>query len=137
LEPPLISFNVSHEAQMHAVITAVDRFAVHLLREDQAALSNHFSLPDLTSDEQFDGLPVHASLQGVPILDEALAVLHCTLYAVYEAGDHSIVVGKVVAIEERVAGEPLVYYDRSYRSVGDEVKVSLFSPVNRVSSETS
>ncbi len=56
LEPPLISLNVAREAQMHPVLAAASHFAVHVLREDQAHLARRFSLPDLTSADQFEGV---------------------------------------------------------------------------------
>lgn len=136
LEPPLVSFNVSRDAQMHAVITVADRFAVHLLSDRQDDLSNHFAVPDLSPHEQFGGIPHHLEPDGTPIVADVLAVLHCVPYAVYEAGDHSIVVGEVVRIDEGRDGSALLYYDRSYHTVGKAVTSNLFGPVNRSSSET-
>lgn len=136
LDPPLISFNINREAQMYPVAIAAARFAVHLLGEDQAFLSNHFAIPDISGQEQFDGLSYRVDEHAVPLLEDVLVVFHCTLFAVYEAGDHSIFVGEVVGIEEGGQGKPLLYYDRTYRSVGDELKSTFVIPVKRVSSDT-
>ena len=136
LDPPLISFNLNREAQMYPVAVAASRFAVHLLGDDQAFLSNHFAIPDLSSEEQFAGMVYRDDDYGVPILEDVLVVFHCTLFAVYEAGDHSIFVGEVVGIEEGKRGKPLLYYDRTYRSVGDELKSTFVIPTKRVSSDT-
>lgn len=121
LDPPLISFNVEQAAQMHDVLVGATHYAVHLLGVDQAHLSDHFAMPERTGAEQFASVAFHRDARGTPVLDDVLAVLHCTHYAVYEAGDHSIFVGEVVEVEEGWPGEPLVYFNRAYRRVGEAV----------------
>ncbi|MEX0601597.1 MAG: flavin reductase family protein, partial [Rhodothermales bacterium] len=98
LRPPLISFNVSREARIHEVLTAADRFAVHVLADDQAPLSDHFATPDLTGAEQFQDVTYSVDEHGTPILSGALAVMLCARHAVYDAGDHSIMLGRVVEL---------------------------------------
>lgn len=137
LDPPLISFNVDKEAQMYDVLLDVSRFAVHVLTDRQAHLSEHFAVPDATSEQQFGSVAYQRDEYGTPILNDVLAVLHCRKYAVYEAGDHSIFVGEVQGMKEAVGGMPVLYFDRTYRSVGDEVTSNLLSPVNRVSNDAS
>ncbi len=121
LEPPLISFNVEKGAQMHDVLAGAARYAVHLLGEVHAGVSDRFAIPDRTGEEQFDGLAYHLDAYGTPVLDGMLGVLHCVHYAVYEAGDHSIFVGEVVDVDEGAAGQPVLYFNRAYRRVGEAV----------------
>lgn len=130
LHPPLISFNVNREAQAYEALTTVDRFAVHVLSVDQAYLSDHFAEPDLTSEEQFDGVAYRVDPDGTPILLDTIAVIRCRRYAVYEAGDHSIVVGQVESVDDGEDGAPILYFDRTYRTVGDEVQPTFYEPVN-------
>ena len=137
LDPPLISFNVALDAQMHDLITQVDRFVVHVLSDEQAHLSNHFAIPDRRGAEQFADVSYRLNTHGIPILDDVLAVFHCILFAVHPAGDHSLVVGEVIEIEDGIAGRPLLYYNRAYRAVGTEVTANLLEPVNRNSSAAS
>ena len=137
LEPPLITFNVGRETLMHPVIVEAERFAVHLLGAGQAHYANHFALPDQTPEEQFEGVDYVLADADVPILIDAPAILQCSRYAIYEAGDHSIVVGEVVRIDENREAAPLLYYERGFRSVGEAVEAKLFEPVKRVSSEAS
>ena len=136
LDPPLISFNVARIAQMYGLITEAAHFAVHILHEDQAHLSNHFALPDLPGDAQFEGVPHRVGAHGTPILDDVLAVLHCRRYAVYDAGDHVIVLGEVLQIEDDGSGRPVLYFDRSYRKVGEAVVPRPSASMKRSSSGT-
>jgi flavin reductase (DIM6/NTAB) family NADH-FMN oxidoreductase RutF len=54
---------------------------------------------------------------GAPLLASALAWLECRLWALYDAGDHSIFVGEVVAVDEGEPGASLVYRERGYHAV--------------------
>lgn len=117
LEPPLVSINVGSETKMHDVLKEASRFAVHLLGDEQSDLSIHFAVPNRTGDEQLAAVPHSLDEYDVPILEEAQAVLHCRCYDDVEAGDHSIFIGEVVAIEKRGEAAPLLYYNSSYRSV--------------------
>jgi len=58
---------------------------------------------------------------GAPILPETMAAFDCVHYAQYEGGDHLIIVGRVVAMEHDVQGEPLLYFGGRYRTLSDEV----------------
>lgn len=119
LEPPLVSFNVERESQMHDVMEEASRFAVHTLCREQAHLSAHFAVPDCSGVEQLRPVPHRLDIHGTPILEEALSVLHCRLHDTFRAGDHTIVVGEVVEIDRRAEGAPLLYYDRSYHSINE------------------
>ena len=122
LHPPLVSFNVQKGSGLHAALFDADAFAVHLLGDGQADLAEQFALPDLTSEAQFRGVP-HAWAGGdaPPVLHGVFGVLHCRRWAIHDAGDHSLFLGEVTLVEEGQASGPLLYYDRSYRAVGDEV----------------
>lgn len=128
LEPPLISFNVRKDARIHRVITTASHFAVHLISRQQTHLCEHFAIPDQTSAEQFSTVEYRLGAYGVPILENVLAVLYCQRYDIFEAGDHSILLGQVVEIDEANEGEPVLYYNRSYRSIGEIVARSPRTP---------
>lgn len=131
--PPLLSFNISREAGIYDLLTRADRFALHVLHEGQAHLSDRFAAPDMSGVEQFRGVDYQVDAQGLPILADVLATLLCLRHAVYNAGDHSIVLGRVTDIREAAAGKrPLVYFDRSYRRVGKAAQPANFDPVRPV-----
>lgn len=137
LDPPLICFNVSVEAATHQFLSGASRYAVHILGEEQAHLANHFAIPDLTGTEQFELVSHTVDEHGTPILDEVTTVFHCVPHAAFEAGDHTVFVGKVVSIDNAPDRGAVLYYKQTYRGVGSELRSSLLSPVNRVSSDSS
>ncbi len=137
LEPPLVSFNIHKEADTHDVLLKAGRFSVHLLTEEQSFLAHHFARPDLTPEEQFEPVTFYEK-NGLIHLSSIQTIFDCELVNAYDASDHTIVVGEVIGVY--VEGEPkrpVLYFNQSYRRVGQEVKGSAFSPVKRSSSESS
>jgi len=65
------------------------------------------------------------------------AVLHCVHHDVFTAGDKSIIVGRVVEVQANDDRGAVLYYKRTYRGVGDELRSTLLSPVKRASNDTS
>ena len=122
LDPPLVSFNVQKESSFYATLSEAEAFAIHLLTDAQAELAHHFALPDLTSEAQFRDVP-HVQIEPgqPPILRDSFGILYCQRYAVHEAGDHALFIGRVERVVEAEGTGPLLYYARSYRGVGGEV----------------
>jgi flavin reductase (DIM6/NTAB) family NADH-FMN oxidoreductase RutF len=54
--------------------------------------------------------------QGVPVVDDTLAQLACTIVASHLSGDHTIFVAEVDAAEAH-AGEPLLFFRGAYRQI--------------------
>ncbi len=130
LRPPLLSFHISREAGIYDLLTCADQFALHVLHEGQAHLSDRFAAPDMPGVEQFRALDYRIDAHGLPVLADVLAALLCLRHAVYDAGDHSIVLGRVTDIREAASDKrPLVYFDRSYRRVGKAAQPASFDPV--------
>ena len=117
LDPPLVSFNVDRESQMHEVLRETAHFAVHLLSDDQSQLCTHFAVPDQSGTDQLAAVRHRPDEHGTPILEAAPAVLYCRWYEAFGAGDHTIVVGRVTRLEERTEASPILYYEQDYRSV--------------------
>jgi flavin reductase (DIM6/NTAB) family NADH-FMN oxidoreductase RutF len=122
LGPPLVSFNVTRGTTLHGALCQADRFAVHLLGAEHAALAAHFALPDLPGEAQFAPFPHRRFADGhPPLLEGTLGVLVCRAESRFAAGDHSIFVGRVEAVLPGRDGAPLLYHRQAYRGVGEEV----------------
>jgi flavin reductase (DIM6/NTAB) family NADH-FMN oxidoreductase RutF len=113
LSPPLISVCIDHEAEMHEVIVQAEQFVVNVLSSPQETLARRFSDKHV---DRFDGVGYHLSPDGLILLDGALAHIECHRYAQYEAGDHTIVVAKVLG-GETGDGRPLLYYRGGYAAL--------------------
>ncbi len=106
LDPALVMWAVDRHSRRFGFFEAAERFAIHVLSEDQLDLCNAcakdaFALREIAHE---------VGAGGVPLLDGALARFECTLHAMHEAGDHMIIVGQV----ERVTmtdGEALAFWN--------------------------
>jgi len=116
LDPPLVGISVGHELALHELLRTAGAFAVSILRGGQDALAAHFArgVPPLFL---WDGIAVKDGVTGAPLLADALAWIECRLWQRYDAGDHSIFVGEVVALEEGEPGPALAYREHGYHAV--------------------
>lgn len=111
LDPLLVLVCIDHRAASHGPIIDSGAFCVNLLSEAHEAVSNRFAARK--RDDRFADLAWHPGPSGSPVLDHALAWFDCRIHQTHVAGDHTIVVGRVVACEERLA-DPLVYHRGRY-----------------------
>ena len=110
LDPPLILWSLARSADSLPAYEAAKHFAVHILAEDQLALSEHFARPQ---QEKFAAVPFVDGIGGAPLFDGCAARFQCRTHALHDGGDHVIIVGEVLQYEE-AACPGLVYYEGSY-----------------------
>lgn len=115
LEPPLVGIAIGREAAMHELLREAGAFGVSLLAGDQEGVAQHFArgVPPIAIWHGIDWRPGPAT--GSPLLDGAVGWLECHVEAEHPAGDHSLLVGAVVAAERGRAGPGLVYVGSAYR----------------------
>jgi 3-hydroxy-9,10-secoandrosta-1,3,5(10)-triene-9,17-dione monooxygenase reductase component len=110
LDPPLVSFSPSRASNTWPRIRAAGRFAVNVLTHDQELLSQSFAT---SGGDKFQGVGWTTSPAGSPVLDDVLAWVDCVIEDVYEAGDHQIVLGRVLNLAAG-DGEPLIFFQGRY-----------------------
>lgn len=109
LDPPLVLWSPAKSSSRHAAFVAAERFSVHVLDEHQEAMARHFA----TIGDDFGIFAHEEGPGGVPVLTECLARFDCRREAVHDAGDHSIVVGRVMRCAYR-DGAPLMFLAGRY-----------------------
>jgi flavin reductase (DIM6/NTAB) family NADH-FMN oxidoreductase RutF len=119
LEPMLVLICVDKQAKAHALLEKSGNFAVNLLAADQEHLARRFSTDQLPAAERFKEISHHRMITGAPVLDRSLGFLDCEIVASYPGGDHTIFLGKVIALEARNGHNPLLYFESSYRHLPD------------------
>ncbi len=113
LEPPLVLVCIEKTTGSHFAFMESSSFVVNLLAADQQHLSDRFAsrLPD-----KFDTVKYQSGIDGLPILEDALANLECRLKNSHDAGDHTIFIGQIERATVR-DGEPLIYFHGNYRKM--------------------
>ena len=119
LEPPLVLAVVARSSRAWPHIERSGGFCVNVLAADQVALSEVMASRGVG---KFAGVEWRPSARtGSPVLTGALAHVDCTVHAVHEAGDHWIVIGRVVDLMAPADGapgseEPLLFFRSEYRT---------------------
>ncbi len=117
LHPMLILVCVDERAKILPLLHKKQRFGISVLKQGQQAISKYFSQGEQNSGAE-EGLSVRFrwTPEGVPVLEDTVAQLSCSVVATHVAGDHTIVVGKVEDVEIK-GGEPLLFFRGEYRHV--------------------
>jgi len=111
LNPPLISFSPARTSSTWPRIREVGTFAVNVLAHDHAHLSNQFAV---SGADKYDGVEWSPGPLGSPRLEGISAWVECKLWAEYDGGDHTVVIGEVIAIDHDIDRDPLLYYRGAY-----------------------
>ena len=111
LDPPLVAFCAARSSSSWARMRASGTFCVNILSDDQEEVCRVFAG---RGGDKFRGIGWRASETGAPIIAGALAWIDCAVEAAYEAGDHHIVVGRVLDLDVARDGRPLVFFRGGY-----------------------
>lgn len=121
LDPPLVLVSVREGSRMDDLLDEQPLWAVSVLADHQFQVASRFSMKNRISDRLlFADLPyVRGEASGAPLLGGALATLECRTENRVTAGDHTLVVGRVLtAAQPAPDGNPLTYFRGRYRHLG-------------------
>jgi 3-hydroxy-9,10-secoandrosta-1,3,5(10)-triene-9,17-dione monooxygenase reductase component len=114
LDPPLVLFIPAKTSRAWPLIQRSGRFCVNFLAADQAELSNTMASRGTDKFAGVDWTPSGAT--GSPLLPGTLGHVDCTIHAVHEAGDHYVVIGRVLDLGASAASDPLLFFQGQYRT---------------------
>jgi flavin reductase (DIM6/NTAB) family NADH-FMN oxidoreductase RutF len=109
LDPPLVLICLAKRSRAVAHLPG-SPFAVNVLSAGQQHLAWHFA------GKPVPATPVWRRVRDIPLLEQSLAWLTCAPWSVHEAGDHVILIGKVIEFGVNQQ-EPLCFYRGEFASV--------------------
>lgn len=115
LDPPLLLVSIARSSANYAAFTGASGFAVNILSEGQKDVSNTFARP---VEDRFGSVYWRYSDNGSPLISGVSAWFDCALHQCVEAGDHAILIGRVLGFEAAPA-PGLGYYRGSYFTPAD------------------
>jgi flavin reductase (DIM6/NTAB) family NADH-FMN oxidoreductase RutF len=109
-DPLLLTLSINPDNASYPLLHAGGGFTVNVLKPEQLELARRFGTRSGRDEDKLAGIRWHPGRTGAPILDEALAYFDCELIGRTRAGDHELVLGRVVdgKILDRGAA-PLTY----------------------------
>jgi 3-hydroxy-9,10-secoandrosta-1,3,5(10)-triene-9,17-dione monooxygenase reductase component len=114
LEPALVLFCPSRRSATWPRIEHAGHFCANVLTDGQRELSRRFGISAAAGADKFAGLRWSSCSSGAPVLEGALTWIGCTIQAVHEAGDHFVVIGRVIELGECAPDPPLLFYRGRY-----------------------
>ena len=116
LDPPMVLWSAGTQAGEYNVFASCKKFAVHVLCEEQAELSNRFATPGI---EKFEGVDWSLSSNNLPVIAGCPLCLQCETVAGHEVSDHTVLIGRVIDVDLNTEVPPLLYYGSAYHRLGD------------------
>ncbi len=106
LTPPLVLWAPDKASRRFPYFENAEHYAIHVLATEQNDLCWNVA-KDLGCLRDMD---LNRNVEGVPVLENCLARFECRRSAVYEGGDHIIVLGEVLRAEMREDGDALAFF---------------------------
>jgi flavin reductase (DIM6/NTAB) family NADH-FMN oxidoreductase RutF len=95
-DPLLLALAINPGHASYPILKASGTFVVNVLHEGQAELARHFGTRSGRDTDKLRGIPTRPGDAGAPVLLEAAAYLECRVVETMPAGDHELVVARVV-----------------------------------------
>ncbi|MBC9728888.1 flavin reductase family protein [Streptomyces sp. TRM68367] len=121
LDPPLVLVSLRDGSRMDDLLAEQPLWAVSVLSQSQRHIAGRFAMKGRLSDRLlFQDIPyVRGEHSGAPLVGGALAVLECRTEQRVPAGDHTLVIGRVLSARVPSSdGRPLAYFRGRYRQLG-------------------
>lgn len=112
LDPPLLLVSIANTAGSAAALQEASHFVVNVLQTGQQLASNRFAGK---GEDRFAATAWTVGETGMPLLDGSLGSFECERHAIYDGGDHFLLVGKVVRAQFEPRRDPLLYFRGKYR----------------------
>jgi flavin reductase (DIM6/NTAB) family NADH-FMN oxidoreductase RutF len=112
LDQRLLLWTVDHGSGTYPYWLKAEEWVAHFLADDQEELVKRFAMKGVL--DKFEGLDYTKTQSGIPLLDGVVARLHCTTTQQMETHDHTIILGRVHAMES-CERSPMVYALREFQ----------------------
>jgi flavin reductase (DIM6/NTAB) family NADH-FMN oxidoreductase RutF len=112
LDPPLVAFLPDRGSSTYPAIRDSGQFCVNVLAGGQEDLCRAFATRGADRFAGVDWSP--APHTGSPMLAGAVAWIDCEIGDIHPAGDHDIVMGKVLGLDVQTPTLPLLFFQGGY-----------------------
>ncbi len=120
LEPPLVMVSLRDGSRMDDLLAEQPMWGVSVLSESQRHIAGRFAMKGRISDRLlFEDIPyVRGEVSGALLVGGALATLECRTEQRVVAGDHTLVIARVLEANLPSGdGGPLTYFRGRYRQL--------------------
>ena len=115
LNPPLVLISVDKGAASYACFETGNGYTVNFLGEGQEEISRRFATKGI---DKFSGVQWHPGRNGAAIIDGVIGYVECKITQCHDGGDHTIVVGEILAASA-TGDRPLLFFKGKYQRLPD------------------
>jgi flavin reductase (DIM6/NTAB) family NADH-FMN oxidoreductase RutF len=114
LDPPLVALAPAKSSTSWPRIARAGSFCVNILADDQQAVCRGMAV---SGGDKFAGIEWHGAARGgAPVIDGCLAWVDCRVELIHDAGDHELVIGRVLDLG-LAPGAPLLFYKSAFATL--------------------
>jgi 3-hydroxy-9,10-secoandrosta-1,3,5(10)-triene-9,17-dione monooxygenase reductase component len=114
IDPPFIAVAPARTSTSWPRIARAGYFCVNVLGDGQGELCRGFAV---SGGDKFKGVDWHpAPVSGAPVIEGSLAWVDCRVELVHDAGDHELIIGKVLDLGTN-EGSPLLFFRSQFATV--------------------
>ncbi|MGO4329260.1 flavin reductase family protein [Cupriavidus sp. 2TAF22] len=114
IDPPLVSFCIQWTSKTWEKLATAPRLGISFLGHSHDAAVRRLAS---RSEDKFDGLGLGTTPGDAVLIDGATVWMECAVETVMPAGDHGIVLLKIIALTMRPHVEPLVFHGSAFRKL--------------------
>lgn len=121
-QPALVVVHIAPQRYSHDLVVEAKEFGLSILADDQMELAQHAGTESGRKADKFaSGLLKQkpSKMIGAPVLEGCAATIECKLEKAVAMGDHTIFVGRVVAMETNPKKKPLILHRGVYYKIGE------------------
>lgn len=120
VEPPRVLVSLRQGSVTHDRVHEHGQLGINILGSDHKEVAELAARPGMP--KFLDEHCLAGEEEGVPRIDGALCHLACRVDESFPVGDHALVIAAVEGLAGAAIGsEPLVYFDRGYRRLGERL----------------
>jgi len=117
IDPPYVAVSPARTSTTWPRIARSGSFCVNVLTDAQEDLCRGFAV---SGGPKFDGVDWHpAPGTGSPVIEGSLAWVDCTVELVHDAGDHELILGRVLDLGVG-DGTPLLFFRSHFATVAHD-----------------
>jgi flavin reductase (DIM6/NTAB) family NADH-FMN oxidoreductase RutF len=118
IDPPFVAVAPARTSTSWPRIARAGTFCVNVLADHQSRICRGFAV---SGGDKFEGVAWHpAPVTGAPVLQDSLAWVDCRVELVHDAGDHELIIGRVLDLGVGDAeGSPLLFYRSRFATLAE------------------
>ncbi len=114
LDPPLVSVCVARTSTTWPVLARADRLGVSVLSDAHSQVAHAMSAKGV---DRFADVDWELTEQGAIVVHGSTLWLSCSVYDSFAAGDHDVVLLRIVSLQSYPEVAPMVFHGSAFRSL--------------------